>query len=106
MYHFQEDVDEDLPNEIVAELDARDRIRVNINDEDESIFSDVVQDAFKKYQNEVYNHKKNIYIDKVISIFVIFLQYSKYWTYYETVLLCKDNRKEGQDKENSYLDME
>ncbi len=49
---------------------------------------------------------KKIYIDKVISIFVIFLQYSKYWTYYETVLLCKDNRKEGQDKENSCLDME
>jgi hypothetical protein len=53
MYHFQEDIDEDLPNEIVAELDARDRIQSNINHEDESVFSDVVQDAFKKYQNEV-----------------------------------------------------
>ena len=54
MYPFQEDIDEDLPDEIVTELNARDRIRSQINDEDESVFSDVVQDAFKKYQNEVY----------------------------------------------------
>ncbi|CAF4754997.1 unnamed protein product [Rotaria sp. Silwood1] len=52
MCPFQDDADEDLPNEIVAELDARNRIQTNINDEDDSVFSDVVQDAFKKYQNE------------------------------------------------------
>jgi len=53
MYPFQDDADENLPDEIIAELDARNRIRANVNDEDESVFSDVVQDAFKKYQNEV-----------------------------------------------------
>jgi hypothetical protein len=59
MYPFQEDIDEDLPDEIVTELNARDRIQSQINDEDESVFSDVVQDAFKKYQNEVYIKKKH-----------------------------------------------
>ncbi len=52
MYPFQDDADEDLPNELVAALDRKDPIQSNIND-DESVFSDVVQDAFKKYQNEV-----------------------------------------------------
>ncbi|CAF1313687.1 unnamed protein product [Adineta steineri] len=60
MYPFQEDEDANLPDEIVAELDARDhhhhrhhQIRTNVNhDEDDSVFSDAVQDAFKKYQNE------------------------------------------------------
>ncbi|CAF2326312.1 unnamed protein product [Rotaria sp. Silwood2] len=52
MYPFQDDADEDLPNEIVAELDARNRMQSNINEEDDSVFSDIVQDAFKKYQNE------------------------------------------------------
>ncbi|CAF0727862.1 unnamed protein product [Rotaria sordida] len=52
MYPFQNAADEDLPNEIVAELDTRNRIRSNFNDEETSVFSDVVQDAFKKYQNE------------------------------------------------------
>jgi hypothetical protein len=85
MYPFQEDADEDLPNEIVAELDARNRIQSNVNDEDESIFSDVVQDAFKKYQNEVYDEKETVQ-KKIISIFVIFVQYSKYWTYDDTVV--------------------
>ena len=47
MYSYQEGADEDLPNEYVAEVAS------NVNDEDESVFSDVVQDAFKKYQNEV-----------------------------------------------------
>jgi hypothetical protein len=53
MYPFQEDADEDFPNELITALDPKDRIQSNINDEDESVFSDVVQDAFKKYQNEV-----------------------------------------------------
>jgi hypothetical protein len=61
MYPFEEDVDEDLPNEIVAELDARARIQSRVND-DESVFSDVVQDAFRKYQNEVYKEKKTLII--------------------------------------------
>ena len=53
MNTFEDEAEEDLPNEIVAELDARDRMRSHINEEDDSVFSDVVQDAFRKYQNEV-----------------------------------------------------
>jgi hypothetical protein len=53
MNTFDDEAEEDLRNEIVAELDARDRMRSNINEEDDSVFSDVVQDAFRKYQNEV-----------------------------------------------------
>ena len=53
MNTFEDEAVEDLPNEIVAELDARDRMRSNIHEVDDSVFSDVVQDAFKKYQNEV-----------------------------------------------------
>ncbi|CAM2696831.1 unnamed protein product [Rotaria socialis] len=52
MYPFQEDPEEDIPHEIIAALDARNRVQSNINDVDDSVFSDVVQDAFKKYQNE------------------------------------------------------
>ena len=52
-YQYQEDVDEDLPNEIVAELDAQEQAESNVQDEDDYVFSDAVQDAFKKYQNEV-----------------------------------------------------
>ncbi|CAF1646702.1 unnamed protein product [Adineta ricciae] len=50
--YYQEDFDDNLPNEIVAELDAREHYQSNLHDDDESIFSDAVQDAFKKYQNE------------------------------------------------------
>ena len=53
MYPFQEDPDEDIPHEVIAAIDARNRVQSNINDVDDSVFSDVVQDAFKKYQNEV-----------------------------------------------------
>ena len=53
MYPFEDAAEEDLPSEIVAELDARERMRTRHNDADESVFSDAVQDAFKKYQNEV-----------------------------------------------------
>jgi hypothetical protein len=55
MYAFQEqeDADEDLPDELVVELNVKHTIQSNVNDGDESVFSDVVQDAFKKYQNEV-----------------------------------------------------
>ena len=82
MYPFQEDVDEDLPEEIVTELEARDRMRATVNDDDEAVFSDVVQDAFKKYQNEVSKKKTN---RSLIYVSVVFLQYSKYWTQNETV---------------------
>ncbi len=71
-----EDVDEDIPNEIVAELEARDRMQSNVVDEDESVFSDVVQNAFKKYQNEVYDENRSsrehdvslCYISSVLTI--------------------------------------
>ncbi|CAF3965919.1 unnamed protein product [Rotaria magnacalcarata] len=53
MYPFQEDPEEDIPHEIIAALDAKNRVQSNVNDVDDSVFSDVVQDAFKKYQNEV-----------------------------------------------------
>ena len=62
MYSYPQDADEDFQNEIVAQLDARNRMRSNIHDEDEAVFSDVVQDAFKKYQNEVFiDFKKDRY---------------------------------------------
>ena len=51
MYHYQEqdEADDDLPDE----LEVKHPIQSNVNDDGESVFSDVVQDAFKKYQNEV-----------------------------------------------------
>ncbi len=79
MYPFQDDADEDLPNELVAALDRKDPIQSNIND-DESVFSDVVQDAFKKYQNEVQKKNQNMN------------SYSKYWTYNDTVV--KEDREQ------------
>lgn len=51
MYSYPEDVDEDLPNEIVEALNAREASHPA--DDDDLIYSDAVQDAFKKYQNEV-----------------------------------------------------
>jgi hypothetical protein len=58
-YPFEDDAEEDLPSEIVAELDAREQMRSRTKDEEESVFSDAVQDAFKKYQNEVKKEKKD-----------------------------------------------
>ena len=60
MYPFGDDAEEDLPSEIVAELDARDQMRSRSKDEEESVYSDAVQDAFKKYQNEVKTREKTI----------------------------------------------
>ncbi|UJR33428.1 hypothetical protein I4U23_020873 [Adineta vaga] len=69
MHPYQEHMDENLADE----FDTKHRFQRNVNDEDDSVFSDAVQDAFKKYQNE----------------------YSKYWTYNDLVYLTKD---EGQEK--------
>lgn len=65
--YYQEDFDDNLPNEIVAELNAREHLQSNLHDDDESIFSDAVQDAFKKYQNEVDHMTSRTYDDAVYS---------------------------------------
>ena len=46
---FQEYIEDDFSNDLVEPIQS------NNNNEDDSVFSDVVQDAFKKYQNEVEN---------------------------------------------------
>lgn len=47
---FQEYIEDDFTNDLVEPIQPN-----NTNNEDDSVFSDVVQDAFKKYQNEVEN---------------------------------------------------
>lgn len=47
---FQEFIEDDFTNDLVEPIQPN-----NTNNEDDSVFSDVVQDAFKKYQNEVEN---------------------------------------------------
>ena len=72
MYAFQEQVEDDFSNDLVEHFPS------NANDEDEAVFSDVVQDAFKKYQNEVENTR---HTNELIPLFILSLQFSQYWTY-------------------------
>lgn len=86
MYAFQEQADDDFSNDLVEHFPS------NVNDGDDSVFSDVVQDAFKKYQNEVENIPST---NKFIPPLMISVQFSRYWTYNDdddSVVIFKDER--------------
>ena len=53
---YNDDDDDDIPSDIENELNAQEMLgndQSNYNYEDESIFSDAVQNAFANYENEV-----------------------------------------------------
>ena len=86
MYAFQEQADDDFSNDLVEHFPS------NVTDGDDSVFSDVVQDAFKKYQNEVENIPST---NKFIPPLMISVQFSRYWTYNDdddSVVIFKDER--------------
>lgn len=93
-----------MPNDIVAEIQTRTVVRSRVRDEDNSVFSDVVQDAFRKYQNEV-GFTKEIIKKNNLFIFELYISNSGniYYIIYGIIMVALEIKSSGKKAKIYFL---